>query len=330
MRCASPWRNGGGVTRELVGVAGGRRRLDLAHLGGARWRQAARSRAFEGVQRWFAVLSGNGVSLQLPGAGHRLTAASAPLEFDGDAAVDCGLLDGPTQDLNLMVRRDRAGARMQRLAGPQQFVARAAKRWPCTPMPARPSCAMNSGRWTCRRRASPGGRCRRARKWKSRRLAPCGWRSSHGPEAVEQTAALPRCRRNAPQPYGLVEDAALVVDGAKLHWVGAERDLPPTLRDRCSEIHDAQGALITPGLIDCHTHLVYGGDRAEEFELRLNGASYEEIAQRGGGIASTVRATRQATRRGTAAAERGAVEGAAVRRRDDAGDQVGLRAGAGA
>ena len=109
-----------------------------------------------------------------------------------------------------------------------------------------------------------------------------------------------RCRvatmqADAPQPYGLVEDAALVVDGAKVHWVGAERDLPADVRDQCSETHDAQGALITPGLIDCHTHLVYGGDRAMEFELRLNGASYEEIARRGGGIASTVQATRQAT-----------------------------------
>ena len=109
-----------------------------------------------------------------------------------------------------------------------------------------------------------------------------------------------RCRvatmqADAPQPYGLVEDAALVVDAAKVHWVGAERDLPAGVRGQCSETHDAQGALITPGLIDCHTHLVYGGDRALEFELRLNGASYEEIARRGGGIASTVQATRQAT-----------------------------------
>ena len=100
---------------------------------------------------------------------------------------------------------------------------------------------------------------------------------------------------DAPQPYGLVEDAAVVVDGAMVHWVGAERDLPAGVRDQCSETHDAQGALITPGLIDCHTHLVYGGDRAMEFELRLNGASYEEIARQGGGIASTVQATRQAT-----------------------------------
>ncbi len=109
-----------------------------------------------------------------------------------------------------------------------------------------------------------------------------------------------RCRiatmqAGAPQPYGLVEDAALVVDKSKIHWVGADRDLPAGVRDQCSETHDAQGALITPGLIDCHTHLVYGGDRAMEFELRLNGASYEEIARRGGGIASTVQATRQAT-----------------------------------
>ena len=100
---------------------------------------------------------------------------------------------------------------------------------------------------------------------------------------------------DAPQPYGLIENAALVVDGAKLHWVGAEQDLPADVRDQCSETHDAGGALITPGLIDCHTHLVYGGDRALEFELRLGGASYEEIARRGGGIASTVQATRQAT-----------------------------------
>jgi len=99
---------------------------------------------------------------------------------------------------------------------------------------------------------------------------------------------------DAQQPYGLIEGAALVVEGERLHWVGAERDLPDELRARCSEVHDAGGALVTPGLIDCHTHLVYGGDRAQEFELRLQGASYEEIARRGGGIASTVQATRAA------------------------------------
>lgn len=99
----------------------------------------------------------------------------------------------------------------------------------------------------------------------------------------------------AAQAYGLIEDAALVVDGESLAWVGPRADVPPDLLARCTTQHDADGTLITPGLIDCHTHLVYGGDRAHEFELRLNGATYEEIARAGGGIASTVKATRAAT-----------------------------------
>jgi imidazolonepropionase len=97
------------------------------------------------------------------------------------------------------------------------------------------------------------------------------------------------------QPYGLVDDAALVVEGATVLWVGPRAQLPPQLEARCTQRFDAGGALITPGLIDCHTHLVYGGDRAAEFELRLNGASYEDIARSGGGITSTVQATRAAT-----------------------------------
>ena len=97
------------------------------------------------------------------------------------------------------------------------------------------------------------------------------------------------------QPYGLVPDGALVVQGATLKWVGPLADLPEALRAQCSTQHDAGGALITPGLIDCHTHLVYGGDRAAEFEQRLQGVGYEEIARQGGGIASTVRATRAAS-----------------------------------
>jgi imidazolonepropionase len=102
-------------------------------------------------------------------------------------------------------------------------------------------------------------------------------------------------RLDASVPYGLIEDAALVVEGAALRWVGPRSELPPELLARCTQQHDAAGALITPGLIDCHTHLVYGGDRAHEFELRLNGATYEEIARSGGGIASTVQATRAAS-----------------------------------
>jgi imidazolonepropionase len=94
------------------------------------------------------------------------------------------------------------------------------------------------------------------------------------------------------QAYGLIADAVLVVDGETLAWVGPRAELPVELLARCTVQHDAGGALITPGLIDCHTHLVYGGDRSNEFELRLNGANYEDIARAGGGIASTVEATR--------------------------------------
>jgi imidazolonepropionase len=96
-------------------------------------------------------------------------------------------------------------------------------------------------------------------------------------------------------PYGLIEDAALVVSGGLLQWVGPRSDLPAEVLASAMQTHDAQGALITPGLIDCHTHLVYGGNRAGEFEQRLNGASYEDIAKAGGGVASTVKATRAAT-----------------------------------
>jgi imidazolonepropionase len=102
-------------------------------------------------------------------------------------------------------------------------------------------------------------------------------------------------QEGASTPYGLIEDAALVTQGGQLAWVGPEKELPSEMRDRCTHAHDCGGALVTPGLIDCHTHLVYGGDRAHEFELRLQGAGYEEIARAGGGIASTVKATREAS-----------------------------------
>ena len=94
--------------------------------------------------------------------------------------------------------------------------------------------------------------------------------------------------------WGLVEDGALVVDGRQLAWVGPQAALPATLRAQVVAEHDLHGALITPGLVDCHTHLIYGGQRAHEFEMRLNGATYEEIARAGGGIRSTVAATRAA------------------------------------
>ena len=91
--------------------------------------------------------------------------------------------------------------------------------------------------------------------------------------------------------YGVLQDAALAVTAGKISWIG-----PRTAwKEQAREEHDARGAWITPGLVDCHTHLVYAGDRAHEFELRLRGATYEEIARAGGGIASTVRSTRAAS-----------------------------------
>jgi imidazolonepropionase len=94
--------------------------------------------------------------------------------------------------------------------------------------------------------------------------------------------------------YGLVRDAALVVSQGKIAWVGLRKDLPRDLLSGAQQVFDVKGSWITPGLIDCHTHLVYGGNRAREFEMRLKGVSYEEIARQGGGIRSTVAATRAA------------------------------------
>ena len=92
---------------------------------------------------------------------------------------------------------------------------------------------------------------------------------------------------------GTIRDGALAVAGTEIAWVGARKELPPTLRPR-TEL-DARGRCLTPALIDCHTHLVYAGNRAREFEARLHGASYEDIAREGGGILATVRATRSAS-----------------------------------
>jgi len=95
------------------------------------------------------------------------------------------------------------------------------------------------------------------------------------------------------RPWGWIERGALLAEDGLITWVGVEGDLPRGMAPQ--QEFDLQGALLTPGLIDAHTHLVYGGDRAAEFELRLQGASYEEISRRGGGIASTVAATRSAS-----------------------------------
>ena len=100
----------------------------------------------------------------------------------------------------------------------------------------------------------------------------------------------------APEALGegvaALRDAAIVVERGQVMWVGLRKQLPPAYRSLAR--HDGHGAQVTPGLVDCHTHLVYGGQRANEFAMRLAGASYEEVARAGGGIVSSVRATREA------------------------------------
>lgn len=94
-------------------------------------------------------------------------------------------------------------------------------------------------------------------------------------------------------PYGLIENAALVTEAGKILWVGPSQNLPESFN--AERTQSLEGRLVTPALIDCHTHLVFGGNRAREFEMRLKGISYEEIARAGGGIISTVEATRKAS-----------------------------------
>ncbi len=107
-------------------------------------------------------------------------------------------------------------------------------------------------------------------------------------------------------PYGAIDRGALAVADGQIAFAGSASDLLPDVS--ADQVIDAEGRWMTPGLIDCHTHIVFGGDRVDEFEARLNGATYEEIARAGGGILSTVRATR-------AASENDLVESAAPRMR---------------
>ncbi len=97
---------------------------------------------------------------------------------------------------------------------------------------------------------------------------------------------------SAADGLGIIPHGAVASQNGRIAFVGPMQDLPP---HKAQHVIDCEGRLITPGLVDCHTHLVYGGDRAQEFEMRLAGASYEEIARAGGGIVSSVRATRAAT-----------------------------------
>ena len=100
-------------------------------------------------------------------------------------------------------------------------------------------------------------------------------------------------RMDGTPAYGLMEKGAVAIRDGRIAWAGPANDLPGEFK--LDESLDLEGRLVTPALIDCHTHVVHGGNRAREFEMRLEGASYEEVARAGGGIISTVAATRAAT-----------------------------------
>jgi imidazolonepropionase len=109
------------------------------------------------------------------------------------------------------------------------------------------------------------------------------------PESLVLTNARIATMRVGAAPYGAIDNAAILIENGRIEWLGPTSEAP-----RAVETADLAGRWVLPGLIDCHTHIVYGGNRAREFELRLEGASYAEIARAGGGILSTVRATREA------------------------------------
>ncbi|MBB3387781.1 imidazolonepropionase [Rhizobium sp. BK275] len=104
-----------------------------------------------------------------------------------------------------------------------------------------------------------------------------------------RNARLASLREDLPG-LGIIEKGAIVYEGGRILFAGPEGELPSWLIET-AEITDLEGRWVTPGLVDCHTHIVYGGNRAREFEMRLEGATYEEIARAGGGIVSSVKAT---------------------------------------
>ncbi|MEO1041409.1 MAG: imidazolonepropionase [Pseudomonadota bacterium] len=112
-------------------------------------------------------------------------------------------------------------------------------------------------------------------------------------ERVHYEGCVLATMQNVREPYGLIYDASIVVEGERIVWCGPRTDRPSSYA--AERTIDLGGRLVTPALIDCHTHLVYGGNRAREFERRLQGATYEEIAFEGGGINATVTATREAS-----------------------------------
>ncbi len=126
-------------------------------------------------------------------------------------------------------------------------------------------------------------------------------------KVLENISQLATCRAEGAQAdIHAIADAALVWEGPEIVWVGRRDELPAEYR-RADRL-DARGGLVTPGLVDCHTHLAFGGWRADEFEQRIRGTSYLEIAREGGGIARTVRLTREASEVALLARARGFLE----------------------
>lgn len=110
-------------------------------------------------------------------------------------------------------------------------------------------------------------------------------------DSIWVNGSIVTCERG----YGIKKNAGIAVKEDKIAWIGTMNELPHSPQQLATKTYDLKGGCLTPGLIDCHTHLVYGGNRAREFELRLQGMSYEEIARQGGGIQATVEATRAAS-----------------------------------
>ena len=124
-------------------------------------------------------------------------------------------------------------------------------------------------------------------------MTACSFARAPSADGVWQNLRLASGLAQADQPVAEGAPASLVVQGGRIAWLGPQDALPAAYAPLPR--HDSAGLLATPGLVDCHTHLVYGGQRAGEFAMRLAGASYEEVARAGGGIVSSVRATRQAS-----------------------------------
>ncbi len=233
---AQPWRNGGGVTRELLAWPGGRvdwqLRISVADIDA----DGPFSR-FPGVERWFAVLEGAGVELTIAGAVHRLVRGDAPLHFDGAAPAHARLIDGPTRDLNLMLRN--AGGTMQCVAdgaalgspcgGPLRPVQRRRGALPGR----RPGC--HRGRRlriaVVRRRSFIVDLHRRATAGGPDRLVAC----RPGAEGLSVATLWRNARLTTlatPAGWGLLERAAMVVEGERLIWVGAPSRIATHARHR--------------------------------------------------------------------------------------------------